>query len=191
VKSRLLTFGLILSLSFNFGFLGALGYRFLENRKGGKVEPDRRIFVQCMPDSGRRMMWFEMAPEQKQKIQHRRMMFHPRVQDIRMKLHDERIALVDLLMQEPVDTTLIEQKIERISKLQGDIEKEVVFQLLREKAELTPDQRRRFLEIMVDQINEPPTDPPPGATRVIRHRFMDEGGALTEKVDIIEEKKEK
>jgi uncharacterized membrane protein len=192
VKSKILTFGLIISLSFNFGFLGALGYRFLENqKKRGNSEGYQRILVQCMPDSGRSMMCFEMAPDQERRIQHRRMIFHPKVEDIRMKLHDERIGLMDLLMREPVDTASIEQKIERISKLQGDIEKEVVFQILHEKAELNPDQRRRFVRIMMDQMNESPPELPPGSTRVIRRRFMDEGGTVTEKVDVFKEKKEK
>ncbi len=191
MKSNILKVGLLLSLSFNLGFLGAIGYRFFENRKIGNNGTPHEIFVQCLPDSGQHMMWFEMAPDQEEKIMHRRMDFQPRVHDIQLKLHDERIALTNLLMNEPVDTGLIVGQIEKISQLQGEIEKEVVFQLLNEKAELSPDQRRQFVRIMVDEINEAQLDPPPGSERVLKHRIIDGRGKIQQKIEIIQEKKEK
>lgn len=191
MKSSFLKIGLLLSLSFNLGFLGAIGYRFFENRKGEKDEMTHQVFVQCLPDSSQHMMWFEMAPDQEDKIMHRRMDFQPKVHDIRLKLHKERIGLTELLMKEPVDTGLIIGQIEKISQLQGAIEKEVVFQLLHEKAELTPEQRRRFVRIMVDQINEVQLDPPPGAERVLRRRIINGRETIQENIEIVQEKKEK
>ena len=191
MKSNLLKIGLLLSLSFNLGFLGAIGYRFFANRKTGSGEMAHQVFVQCMPDSGQHIMWFEMAPDQEEKIMHKRMSFQPKVHEIRMRLHDERTTLTDLLMKEPVDTGLIVEQIDKISQLQGTIEKEVVFQLLNEKVELSPDQRRRFVRIIVDEINEVQLDSLPDAGRVLKHRIIRGQGKIQQNIEIFQEKKEK
>jgi hypothetical protein len=191
MKSNILKIGLLLSLSFNLGFLGAIGYRFFENRKVEKGRMAHRVLVQYQPDSNQPMMRFEMAPDQEEKIMHRRMDFQPRVHDIRLKLHDERVTLTDILMKEPVDTGLIIGQIEKISRLQSEIEKEVVFQLLHEKAELTPEQRRRFVRIVVDQINGAQLGPQPIAEQIFKHRFIDGHGKIQKKIEIFQEKKEK
>ncbi|HDQ45427.1 MAG TPA: periplasmic heavy metal sensor [bacterium] len=191
MKTRLLMAGLILSLAFNLGFLAAAGYRYFENRKAG----DRMIRVGSTPDSSRHMTGFELAPEQARRIRQKRMSFQPRVQEIRMRLHEERTAIADLLTHEPVDTARIVRKIEGMSRLRCEIEKEVVFQLLREQSELTPEQRRRFIRMMTDRMiadqrNRFPPDSPPGSKRLIRRRLMNDRGVLEEFVETHQPKEE-
>lgn len=190
MKMNKTTIALILSLSFNFGFLGALGYRFFEKKSGSNTHRKHQVFVKTLPDSCENLVWFEMEADQEKLIKVKRQNFQPKVQDIRLKLREERSDLSELLMQEHVDTILIESKIDSIGKLQADIEKEVVFQVLREKNELDPDQHHRFLRVIVEELNQDHADLQHGQRHVIKKRFIDENGNITENIDIIKKEKQ-
>lgn len=181
------TIALLISLSFNFGFLGALGYRMYEQHHRTKKLHEHQVFVKAVPDSMETMLWLELDEDQEKVIQIERGRFQPRVHDIRLKLHEERKDLSDLLMQEQVDTILIESTIDSIGKLQADIEKEVVYQVLREKNELDPDQHHRFLRVVVEKLNEDHINLKYGQRHVIKKRFIDEHGNVTENIEIFEE----
>jgi hypothetical protein len=189
MKIRWLHAGLVLSVAFNMGFLGALVFQQVNKkcRMPGCPEP-RIIHLSAGPDScGERLVWLEIEPDQEDRIQKSRLHFEPKIHEIRARLFDEKIRLSELLVNDPVDTLLIEKKIETIGRLQADMEKEVVYQLLKEKAELDPEQRPRFLKVVTERLQGDRPEPPGSHKMIIKKRFTDESGNVTEQIEINEE----
>ncbi len=154
---------LILSMAFNVAFLGALGYR-LWTRKHGP--PAREEFARRTPPREGP----GLRQEQKERFDAMHKEFFPRIRAIRVQLRSERDALAALLKEENPDTNRIHARLDKISGLQAQIEKQVVFQMLKEKAILDPPQREAFVQRILRRMGErepgPGRDPrwkPPGA----------------------------
>jgi hypothetical protein len=147
MKNRWMFFGLIVSLAFNFAFLGALTYRLIE-RHGNQGPVIRKV----MKGRGFPLEFMELRPDQEMCMQEMREVFHPEIGKIREKLHHERKKLGDLLREEPPDTQLMDQQLERIGELQNQIEKEVLKQLLKEKALLDSTQQENYICIIEDKL---------------------------------------
>jgi len=90
----------------------------------------------------------ELTENQKQQVEEIRRDFLPRVADIRRALRQKRLELNDLLFAEPPDMQAIEGKSGDISKLQTQLEKEVIDHILQEKDLLSSDQKRQFYEVI-------------------------------------------
>ena len=147
MKNRWVLFGLIVSLAFNFAFLGALTYRLIE-RRGNRGPVIRKV----LKGRGFPHEFMELRPDQEMCMREMREVFHPEVGKIREKLHHERRKLGDLLRQEPPDTQLMDKQLERIGDLQNQIEKEVLYQLLKEKALLDSAQQEDYICIIEDRL---------------------------------------
>jgi Spy/CpxP family protein refolding chaperone len=147
MKNRLITIALIASVAFNFAFLGALTYRLIERR-------GRREFIvrKMMKGKGFPHEFMELSPEQEVCLEEIREVFHPEIRKIREKLHHERRELGDLLRKEPPDTQLMDKQLERIGQLQNQIEREVFYQLLKEKALLDSAQQEDYVCIIEDRL---------------------------------------
>jgi Spy/CpxP family protein refolding chaperone len=85
---------------------------------------------------------------QKQQVEEIRRDFLPRVAGIRQALRQRRLELNDLLFSEPPDMRAIEGKSRDISKLQAQLEREVIEHIIQEKQLLAPEQRRQFYEVI-------------------------------------------
>ena len=147
MKNRWMFFGLIVSLAFNFAFLGALTYRLIERH--GNRGP---IIHKVIKGRGFPNEFMGLSPEQEMCMQEIREVFHPEIGKIREKLHHERKMLGDLLRQEPPDTQLMDKQLERIGELQNQIEKEVLKQMLKEKALLDSTQRENYICTIEDKL---------------------------------------
>jgi len=151
MKKQGILIALIFSMVFNVAFLCGLGYRVWEKKRSKEFSLHSQRHY--------RKERIVLSPEQKEQRDRIRKTFSPKIQSIRSELHRERCALGDLLMKDEPDTVLIEKKIDQIGKLQTDIEREVIYHLLREKSILTPDQRQQFLNTVLRRLGERPPSP--------------------------------
>ncbi len=145
-RQRWLFLGLVLSLAFNFAFLGAFGYRYWIKRKyrakwTHRIERMGPAFPQGPPGVKER---FEFRKEQMEKLHHIRKPFLPRLGKTWKQVFQKRMELTELITSEKPDTVKIDQLIDEIGKLQCQIEKEVVRQMLKEREVMDPEQREHF-----------------------------------------------
>ena len=147
MKNRRVFFALILSLAFNVAFLGTLGYRLLN--KGTTLELSRHRVSRDQNSSRERMRF---SPEQKKRLKQLREHFYPRIKAIRSELVNDRKALVDLLMEDKPDSLQIEKNLNRVDQHQMELEREVVYQLLKEKEVLPPELRQYYLNMVVKRL---------------------------------------
>ncbi len=90
----------------------------------------------------------KLTEEQKQQVEEIRKDFLPRVAGIRRSLRQRRIELNDLLFSEPPDMQAIELKSRDISKLQTQLEREVIDHILQEKELLNSEQKSQFYDVI-------------------------------------------
>ncbi|MHB8882170.1 MAG: sigma factor [Thermodesulfovibrionales bacterium] len=69
-------------------------------------------------------------------------------------LRQKRLELNDLIFIEPPDMQAIEGKRRDISKLQAELEKEVIDHIVQEKELLTPEQKRRFYAVIQGEFEK-------------------------------------
>ena len=163
MKNRWVFFGLIVSLAFNFAFLGALTYRLIERH--GKRE---LVVRQIMKDKRWPPECMELTPEQETCMEEIRGVFHPEVRKIQEQLHHERKKLGDLLRKEPPDTQMMDKQLERLGQLQNKIEREVLYQLLKEKALLDSAQKENYIYLIEDRLGVHP-EPRMCQKKIIKH----------------------
>ncbi|MGD1075024.1 MAG: Spy/CpxP family protein refolding chaperone [Thermodesulfovibrionales bacterium] len=90
----------------------------------------------------------KLSEGQKQQVEDIRKDFLPRVAGIRQALRQSRLELSALLFAEPPDMQAIEGKSRDISKLQAQLEREVIDHILQEKELLSPEQKRQFYNVI-------------------------------------------
>ena len=90
----------------------------------------------------------KLSEGQKRQVEDIRRDFLPRVAEIRQALRQRRLELNDLLFAEPPDMQAIEGKSNDISKLQAQLEREVIDHILQERELLSPDQKRQFYDVI-------------------------------------------
>ena len=96
----------------------------------------------------------KLSEGQKQQVEDIRRDFLPRVAGIRQALRQKRLELNDLLFVEPPDMQAIEGKSRDISKLQAQLEREVIEHIIQEKELLAPEQRMQFHEIIKKEFEK-------------------------------------
>ena len=95
----------------------------------------------------------DLSADQRRRLQEIRSVFLPKVSDIRRKLYIKRSELADLLFAEPFDGPKLNNTAEEILRYQSELENEVVEHILEEKELLSPMQKRKFYEIIVEQFS--------------------------------------
>ncbi len=96
----------------------------------------------------------KLTEGQKQQVEEIRRDFLPRVAGIRQALRQRRLELNDLLFADPPDMQEIEGKSRDISKLQGQLEREVIEHIIQEKQLLVPEQRRQFYKVIQGEFEK-------------------------------------
>lgn len=96
----------------------------------------------------------KLSEGQKQQVEDIRRDFLPRVAGIRQALRQRRLELNDLLFAELPDMKAIEGKSRDISKLQAQLEREVIEHIIQEKELLTPEQRMQFYEVIRSEFEK-------------------------------------
>ena len=114
------------------------------SRRNRTHSPDIKGYLDLIPD---------LSTEQREGVQEIRRTFLPKVQGIRQDLRRERAGLANLLFAEPTDRDRIHEVARQILDHQWELEWEVIEHILEEKELLTPSQKRRFYEIIVEQFS--------------------------------------
>ena len=150
---------LIISLAFNFGFLGAFIYRSMERQTPACQEREIRVIRRECPDSGRIELHAEvmdMNQEDKNHIHRTHTVFHPQFVCMRQDLAREKEKLGALLLAEPVDTAAVWEQLRRISQMQLQMEQEVVEVLISQGDMLDPPQRKVFIHRLIKRMQADP-----------------------------------
>lgn len=90
----------------------------------------------------------ELTPDQQRRIQQIHAEFRSRRAKLGERHRDCRGELLELLQQQPPDRGRINEKIEQISALQKNMQKEAVEHILKVAAELDASQRERLFELL-------------------------------------------
>ncbi|ABK15975.1 Spy/CpxP family protein refolding chaperone [Syntrophobacter fumaroxidans] len=137
--------------SFFYGFVAAvilvsvaLSVAYLALSKARARKGDIKGYLDLIPD---------LTEEQRARLREIRTVFLPRVEGIRREMRLRRGELAELLFGEPADRERIYEVADGIIGKQSELEHEVIEHILEEKDLLTPAQKRRFYEIIVDQFS--------------------------------------
>jgi len=95
----------------------------------------------------------DLGPEQRRQVEQIRVGFLPRVGALRQALREERALLARLLFDEPASRPGVDLVLAQILDHQAELERLVIEHILEEKELLSPAQRRRFFEIIVQQFS--------------------------------------
>lgn len=95
----------------------------------------------------------DLNETQRRQVQAIREVFLPKVDGIRKNLYLQRAELAEALFAEPCDRAEIQSISEQIIRFQSELENEVIEHILEEKELLSPSQKRKFFEIIVDQFS--------------------------------------
>jgi hypothetical protein len=171
-RQKWIGLALALSVAFNFTFLGAFGYRIWEGRRHREIRIERIERMERFGPDGRPEAFrppgsepppIEFRMEQRKHLKHIRGQFLPKVGETHGLLFEKRRALFDLVTASKPDTVAIAAAIEEIGRLQIQIEKEVMRQMLRERAVMDPEQKKRFSEMIMRRFRDAnPFGPPYG-----------------------------
>jgi len=95
-----------------------------------------------------------------------RFSFDAETEVIQTRMQGKRRAMVEELKKESPDGATLDKLIEDISRLQADIQKKAVLNLLKEKEVLTDEQKETFFRIFEDHVcpREKGTDRTPAAS---------------------------
>jgi Spy/CpxP family protein refolding chaperone len=95
----------------------------------------------------------DLSEEQRARLREIRAVFLHRVEGIRQDMRLRRSELAELLFAEPPDRPGIYEVAQIIIGRQSELEHEVIEHILEEKELLTPSQKRKFYEIIVEQFS--------------------------------------
>jgi Spy/CpxP family protein refolding chaperone len=90
----------------------------------------------------------DLTDEQKKQVEEIRKSFLPDVAGVRQSLREKRLELSELLFADAPDMLAIEAKSVEISTLQRNLERKVIDHILEEKGLLSPQQKKRFHEVI-------------------------------------------
>jgi Spy/CpxP family protein refolding chaperone len=137
--------------SFAYGFLAALvlvciglAALYAVLRAGRERKKNIRGYLDLIPD---------LTAGQRARLQEIRRVFLPRVEGIRQDMRLKRSELAELLFAETPDRTRIYEVAENIIGRQSELEHEVIEHILEERELLTPSQKEKFYEIIVEQFS--------------------------------------
>ncbi len=137
--------------SFAYGFLSALvlicialGALYATLRKGREKKKDIKGYLDLIPD---------LTGNQLAELQEIRRVFLPKVEGIRQDMRLKRAELAEVLFTEPPDRTLINEVAESIIGRQSELEHAVIGHILEEQELLTPSQKQKFYEVIVEQFS--------------------------------------
>jgi hypothetical protein len=94
----------------------------------------------------------DLSQKQRERVLEIRQTFLPKVHGIRQNLRRGRAELARRLFCEPTARKEIDEVAKQILDHQSELEREVIEHILEEKELLTPSQKKRFYEIIVDQF---------------------------------------
>ena len=140
MKRKLVILGVILLVAINVSVLATIGYRW-KCPSEGKI-CDRHVPCEYLCEQ------LSLSDSQKQKMEIFRKTFDEKTDKIRKDLRHKRNELVELLKESYLDRQKIDSLIKEIAFAQMELEKEVIDHILQEKEILTPEQQKKFIDLI-------------------------------------------
>jgi len=138
------------SYAFFAGFLTALILvaavlfgLYLFSKRNRRYSSNIKGYLDLIPD---------LSQQQRARVQEIRQSFLPKIHGIRQNLRRERAELARVLFSEPINRNKIYEVAKQILDHQAELEREVIEHILEEQELLTPSQKRKFYEIIVEQF---------------------------------------
>ncbi len=103
-----------------------------------------------LADSFRRQLC--LNGRQEKCIREYRCAFDSEIGAVQARMREKRLALVKELKREPPDGAAVDKLIDEISRLQAEIQKKAVDNILKEKAVLTEEQKAKFFRLFEDHV---------------------------------------
>ena len=139
------------AVSFIYGFLTALvligitlTLLYVSLRTSRMRKANIKGYLDLIPD---------LTEPQRVRLQEIRRVFLPKVEGIREDMRLKRTELAELLFAEPPERMRIYEVAETIIGRQSELEHGVIEHILEEKELLTPSQKRKFYEIIIEQFS--------------------------------------
>jgi len=145
MKKRLWTLGLILLVVINVSALSTFAFN-----RWFRVPGERPAASPASADSLTKQLC--LSGEQEKCIRDIRFSFDTEIGDVQARMQEKRLAIVEELKKETPDGASINKLIEDISRLQAEIQKKAVLNLLKEKEVLTDEQKANFFRIFEDYV---------------------------------------
>ena len=142
MRSKWLTFLLILSLAINAAVLATLGYHYYHNTSLTQSAP-----CPMSPGDSHLYQSLGLSDAQLSKMEPLAQKFHGRLAELGSVMEGKKEVLVDLLAKNE-DPAGIENLRKQMANIQDEIQKEVITHIMESKKILDPNQQQRFFGLM-------------------------------------------
>jgi Spy/CpxP family protein refolding chaperone len=143
MKGKWLIVVLTLSLAVNASAIGTIGYHYWRNTSFMPSEP-----CPLNPEDRYAYQNLGLAPEQLAQMTLLAGSFHRRLDELGAAIETKRNLLIDCLGEEKIDLLRTETLRKEIAGYQDQIQKEVIAHIAESKKIMTPEQQRRFIELL-------------------------------------------
>jgi hypothetical protein len=155
MKTKLLFSTLILSLAVNIAVISMVGYHYYRNYC---IMPA----VTCPLNQENHHHLYQslgLSDAQLARMTPLSEVFHARLTALESQVIAKRDLLAKFLEKEDIDKSLIEKTRKEISVIQDEIQREVVVHITRTKEILNSEQKKRFFEMLQDNVASTPLNP--------------------------------
>ena len=142
MRSKWLTFLLILSLAINAAVLATLGYHYYHDTSLTQSAP-----CPMSPGDSHLYQSLGLSDAQLSKMEPLAQKFHGRLAELGSAIEGKKEVLVDLLAKNE-DPAGIENLRKQMANIQDEIQKEVITHIMDSKKILDPNQQQRFFDLM-------------------------------------------
>ena len=142
MRSKSLTFILILSLAVNAAVLATMGYHYYVNVSTPSSAP-----CPMSPGDSHLYQSLGLSKVQLSKMEPLAQKFHARLAELGVLMEEKKETLTDLL-QKDSDPASIEALRKEMAGIQDEIQKEVIVHIMESKKILDPQQQQRFFDLM-------------------------------------------
>ena len=146
MKRKLIILGISLLVVINLSALATIGYHRWFGH-GEKGHHERRH-----SEESYLYQQLSLSKSQAEKIKSLRESFHLQTDKISSALLKSRTELVELLMASEPDSENINEALREIDSMQSELQKKVIYYLLKEKEILTPEQQQKFFSIIKERL---------------------------------------
>jgi len=149
MRSSILKFILIVSLSLNLSVIGAAGYFYYKQSGywispfGKKMEKNRFLFEEL-----------SLRPEQLKEMKSRAIFFRSEIDRRRGEISQKRKDLITLMRSDTPDVNAINAVISGINGTQEEMQRMIAVHILEEKALLDKSQQKKFLDLIENAMTQ-------------------------------------
>jgi Spy/CpxP family protein refolding chaperone len=149
MKANILKFILAVSLILNISVFISAGYSYYRQHQRQHELVFEHDFLK---GNGYLFENLELNPEQLKVFKEQASSFHAVIVQKAQVVHSKRSALFDLMRTANPDRQAIEAAIGEINRMQEDMQKMIIFHMLKVKTLLSKDQQKRFFDLIEESM---------------------------------------